>query len=76
MRKSGFPIPPMLIAIDGFGCLLVVLGLLGLTGGVAGLPALSIPVVAWTLTILGGLTVIASLILMVAILMNRARQQR
>lgn len=74
MSKPSFPIPPMLIAIDGFGCLLLVLGVLGLTGGVAGFPALSMPVVAWTLTVLGGLTILGCLVLMVVILKNRARQ--
>jgi len=72
MSKPTFPIPPMLIAIDGFGCVLLVLGVLGLTGGVAGFPALSTPVVAWSLTVFGGLTVLGCLLLMIVIFRNRA----
>ena len=74
MSKPSFPIPPLLIAIDGFGCLLLLLGVLGLTGGVAGLPVLAMPVVAWTLTVLGGITILGCLLLMVMILKNRSRQ--
>ena len=74
MSKPSFPIPPLLIAIDGFGCLLLALGVLGLTGGVAGFPVLSLPVVAWTLTALGGLTILGCLLLIVMIQKNRPRQ--
>ncbi|MEJ8567083.1 hypothetical protein [Elongatibacter sediminis] len=71
--KSPFPIPPWILALDGVGTVLVVLGMLAALGIDLGLPALA---GLWPLLIILGAGLMAPMVVWAVRRAQRARDER